>query len=1003
MTEKTALFVLGMHRSGTSLMAGCLAALGVDFGSDMVPARKEVNEKGFFEHRQILAVHDQLLALLGSDWADPCALPEQWWHGANGIAEQRRLEAIVHQDLRGPIIGIKDPRLARLMPLWSNLMERENRTAKAIIILRKPSEIAASLKRRDQFSEERGLLLWLTQMLSAEEVTRNMPRLFITFEEILAGPTATCEKIADHLDVPFVAPLEDSREALAAFATPSLHHHQLTSPENPMVAEAWEVFKRAAVDPSFSPAPALEDIRERTNESSALFHGTHNQLAQELEETRNAFRESVEALRQRDHQLDDVSKGFHTALDTLRELGVIGAEAPVPEILSRLPADRPPPLEFSPTLEKTLTITAAKPNESQSLTYQGAIDFSIENNSHSIAFRFLTEASEGRVCRVLEAGCASGYFGNALREFGHDVWGVETDIQAAAVAKESLDNVFLGTIEKFLKTKDRPSEFDFVTFGDVLEHIADPETILRQTRELLAPQGCVIASIPNVAHLAVRSMLLEGRFEYSKLGIMDETHLRFFTRDSILELFAHAGFTVERIAKTVLPVSATGIPVHPASTAAATEFCNDDETDVFQFVILARPTRIDRPIEIPVNFPARTGKRILALPPVADSTLVDIRIRQPLREWSEQLGGHFRCGNLIMPLPEDIAWAEIIVLQREANEPTLALIRQLQGCGKKIVFDIDDLLTEIPDYLLSAKTTTAKRKILEETIATVDAVTVATEPLREAYRELNPNIFVVPNTSPAIAPTPEIATKDNRVALVVASSDTVRLDFITDCLRGVQASRGDQIRLIGIGPPGDYLADQGLDIERNKNLSYQNFRLFLQGLPDAIGLIPLDESRFNSCKSAIKFLDYAQTGVPAICSNVAPYAQVVDDGVTGRLAINETEAWQRIIYDLLDDDAGRAALATAAKRAANQELGSQHAAAAWQRLVDHLEPYPARTTSIDPKLIANLEGTTRALRILDKVRGLVEKIQDPTRATKIRRIWKTEGLIGFARRFAGRS
>jgi len=1002
MNEKIALFVLGMHRSGTSLMAGCLAALGVDFGTDMVPARKDVNEKGFFEHRQILEVHDQLLALLGSDWADPCALPEDWWHGASGIAEQRHLRSIAHQDLRGPVIGVKDPRLARLLPLWTDIMRKEARAAKAIIVLRKPSEIAASLQRRDQFSEERSLLLWLTQMLSTEEVTRDLPRLFITFEEILENPTAACQKIADHLDVPFATSPEDSREALATFATPSLRHHQLASPENPMVAEAWEVFQRAAVDSSFNPGPALEHIRERANASSSLFYATHNEMAHELEETRTAFRESVDALKQRDQQLDDVSNGFQTALDTLRELGVISPETPVPEILSRLPEGKSPPLEFSQNLEKTLTIPATRPEESQSLTYKGSIDFSIENNSHSIAFRFLTEASEGRVCRILEAGCASGYFGNALRAFGHEVWGVETDNQAAAVAKESLDNVFVGTIEKFLETKDRPSAFDFVTFGDVLEHIADPETILRQTRELLGPQGCVIASIPNVAHLAVRSMLLEGRFEYSKLGIMDETHLRFFTRDSILELFAHAGFTVERIAKTVLPVSATGIPVQPASTAAATEFCNDDEADVFQFVILARPTSIDKPIEIPVNFPARTGKRILALPPVADSTLVDIRIRQPLREWSEQLGGHFRCGNLIIPLPEDIAWAEIIVLQREANEPTLALIRQLQGYGKKIVFDIDDLLTEIPDYLLSAKTTTAKRKILEETIATVDAVTVATEPLREAYRELNPNIFVVPNTSPAIAPHPEIATKDERVALVVASSDTVRLDFITDCLREVQASRGDQVRLIGIGPPGDYLADQGLDIERNKNLNYQNFRLFLQSLPNAIGLIPLDESRFNSCKSAIKFLDYAQTGVPAICSNVAPYAQVVIDGVTGRLAINETEAWTNSIYDLLDDAAGREALATAAKRAANQELGSQHAAAAWQELVDHLEPYPARTTSFNPELIASLEVPTRALRVLDRVRGLVQKIQDPTRANKIRRIWKIEGLSGFGRRLIGR-
>ena len=127
MNEKSALFVLGMHRSGTSLMAGCLAGLGVDFGSDMVPAREGVNAKGFFEHRQILEVHDRLLGLLESDWMDPCPLPTGWAKGAGATAEAQRLQTILHRDLRSPLIGIKDPRLARLLPLWTDLMEREGR------------------------------------------------------------------------------------------------------------------------------------------------------------------------------------------------------------------------------------------------------------------------------------------------------------------------------------------------------------------------------------------------------------------------------------------------------------------------------------------------------------------------------------------------------------------------------------------------------------------------------------------------------------------------------------------------------------------------------------------------------------------------------------------------------------------------------------------------------------------------------------------------------------
>ena len=1001
MDEKSALFVLGMHRSGTSLMAGCLAELGVDFGSDMVPAREGVNEKGFFEHRQILEVHDRLLGLLESDWMDPCPLPENWQASATAITEQRRLQAILHRDLHSRLIGIKDPRLARLLPLWIDLMSHEQRAPAAIIVLRKPSEIAASLQKRDHLSEERSLLVWLNQMLATEEVTRGLPRLFINFDDILANPTTTCIRIADQLDIQFPMSPEQGRERLDAFATDGLRHHRSESAEHPMVEQAWGIFQKVAADPSFSPAESLQNLRDSTDHSNTLFGATHREMAREIQELRQAFRDSMAALEHRDRQLNEVNAGFQTAIDSLHELGFFNeASPPEPE-----PPTDPPPIEISSDLEEKLAETERRENETPDLTYKGAIDFSIENNSHTIAFRFLTEASHGKPCRVLEAGCASGYFGRAVRDFGHEVWGVETDAEAAGLAATALDNVFVGTIEAFLDAEERPPAFDFVTFGDVLEHLADPVTILRQTHSLLGPDGCVIASIPNVAHLAVRSMLLEGRFEYSKLGIMDDTHLRFFTRDSILELFAKAGFAVERIATTVLPVSATGIPTSTATTAAAAAACVDDETEVFQFVVRARPVKTDTPTALPPTLRAGAGKRILALPPVAESTLVDVRIRQPLRAWSEQLGGHFRCGNLTIPLAEDIQWAEIVVLQREANETTLGLIRQLQQAGKKVVFDIDDLLTEIPDYLLSAQATGERRQLLEQTLTCVDAVTVATEPLRDAYRELNPNIFVVPNTSSALPPMPARDLHDSRIPLVVASSDTVRVDFITECLREVQDAIGNRIRLIGIGPPGEYLAAKGLDIERHKNLGYEDFRFFLQGLPGAIGLIPLDDSRFNSCKSAIKFLDYAQAGIVSICSNVLPYTQVVEDGRTGRLAPNETAAWKQAIFDLVENPAQREAFALAAHQVANEELGSQRAAVAWQSLIEHLEPYPPRASAafVPPDEIGSLEASNKVLRVIDKVREIAIRLQDPQRAVKLRRIWKHEGMSGLGRRLLGRS
>ena len=90
--------------------------------------------------------------------------------------------------------------------------------------------------------------------------------------------------------------------------------------------------------------------------------------------------------------------------------------------------------------------------------------------------------------------------------------------------------------------------FDVVVFADVLEHLVDPAAALELARSLLAPGGCVVASVPNVAHWSVRLDLLRGRFDYRELGIMDATHLRWFTAENLKRVFRSAGLEVEQYA-----------------------------------------------------------------------------------------------------------------------------------------------------------------------------------------------------------------------------------------------------------------------------------------------------------------------------------------------------------------------------------------------------------------------------------------------------------------------
>jgi hypothetical protein len=133
--------------------------------------------------------------------------------------------------------------------------------------------------------------------------------------------------------------------------------------------------------------------------------------------------------------------------------------------------------------------------------------------------------------------------------------------------------------------------FEVIVFGDVLEHLRDPLRVLRQARPLLAPGGSVLISTPNVAHGDVRLALLDGRFRYTKVGILDDTHTRFFTRDSLVQFLHDAGFVLADLRRTRADLFSTEVGViesdyDPQLVARLRE---DDEATTYQFVVRAVP------------------------------------------------------------------------------------------------------------------------------------------------------------------------------------------------------------------------------------------------------------------------------------------------------------------------------------------------------------------------------------------------------------------------------
>lgn len=186
--------------------------------------------------------------------------------------------------------------------------------------------------------------------------------------------------------------------------------------------------------------------------------------------------------------------------------------------------------------------------------------------------------------RLLDVGCWKGAFGAALkaRRPGLVVWAVETDPAAAEVAAERLDRVLVGSFPDAVPPGER---FDAVTFVDVLEHFADPWTVLRRTAGMLTPTGVVVAAIPNVRHFRVLlPLVLAGRWDYTESGLLDRTHLRFFTRATMLELFADTGYEVEECR----PVNLASRR-YPVSAALSLLGSRGEEFRALQYVVVARP------------------------------------------------------------------------------------------------------------------------------------------------------------------------------------------------------------------------------------------------------------------------------------------------------------------------------------------------------------------------------------------------------------------------------
>ena len=236
--RRRALVVLGMHRSGTSALTRMLGLAGARLPSHLLAAEGGLpmdgnSEAGFWESRSLMLLHEEALESAGSAWDDLCDVPSSWFDSEDAENFTRRLAETLEAEFEAsPVFVAKDPRISRLAPLWKRALREMEVEASWMISLRNPLDVAASLTRRDGFAQAKGLLLWLSYMLSAERHTRHEPRFFVSFEDLLEDWREVASRIGEASELSWLyRSLLGAAEEIDGFLAPRLRHHASTAQE----------------------------------------------------------------------------------------------------------------------------------------------------------------------------------------------------------------------------------------------------------------------------------------------------------------------------------------------------------------------------------------------------------------------------------------------------------------------------------------------------------------------------------------------------------------------------------------------------------------------------------------------------------------------------------------------------------------------------------------------------------------------------------------------------
>jgi len=490
--------------------------------------------------------------------------------------------------------------------------------------------------------------------------------------------------------------------------------------------------------------------------------------------------------------------------------------------------------------------------------------------------------------RVLEIGCGTGGFARAYRDINPacEYWGVELFEEAAAEAETVLDQVIRGSIEdpSVIEALDRlrgERRFDVLIFGDVLEHLLDPWQVLETLRARMEPDAIVCICIPNVGHWSLVREQLLGRWNYADSGLLDRTHLRFFSRDTALEMLTRAGWN---------PVDATPRVLWPEKTAEAVKALTPA---ALAFGGRAEKARVDLSAfqwvlrGINGALPSRISIAALGLQKIGGVT--DARVDYPMAALATRpsVQAAWGAGTVTVPRGETPG---VFVLHRQFLNGD-ALTRSAESMSAKgwtLVSDIDDDPHHWPEY--GASDFRAFRA--------VHAVTVSTEALAEMVRQWNPNVAVFPNAIarlPEIPPTTPKGGERVRVFFGALNREGDWADVARE-ICDLALARADRIEWVVVHDRAFFdNLPEGVTKTFHPTLPHAKFMQALAGCD--LALLPLSDTPFNRLKSDLKLIECAAAGVVPICSRVV-YG---DDPAHETLAVfaETPQEWRQALLGLI--------------------------------------------------------------------------------------------------------